>query len=99
MTDTRSADPHLAEEVLVPSEPPHDRTLVLADPGGLPSAIWRWSSGRQAWQVDLELMAQAQGQRCWTWGRIVDYAVHVHKRLYTRPNGWTPTGTRAPWPR
>jgi hypothetical protein len=41
MTRMRSADPNLAEEILFPREPAHDRTVVMADPGGPPIGIWR----------------------------------------------------------
>ena len=90
MAQMRSADPYLAEEIVVPREPARDRAVVLADPGGPPLGIWRWVAARQAWEADAEHLARVGGQRWWDWGRIVCHAIHAQKRLYTRPGDWTP---------
>ena len=90
MTVIRSADPYLAEEVMIPREPARERTVVLADPGGPPLGIWRWIPAREAWEVDVDHLARVQGRRWWSWSAIVGHAIRSDKRLYTRPPGWTP---------
>jgi hypothetical protein len=89
MTRMRSADPNLAEEILFPREPAHDRTVVMADPGGPPIGIWRWVSARQAWAVDVEHLARVHGQRV-ELGRDHETRHPNGQAAHTRPRGWRP---------